>query len=467
MDTENENKKNILLIMTDQHRHDYVGYLGNKWVDTPNLDRLARKGMVFTHCCTTSAVCAPTRISLATGLLPTRTGTTSNERGFMPISIHNHYKHFRDNGYRVELVGHHDLAKPGAPASIYGNRPLNFSYGFTRTLEVEGGMACSKDAEDGIATGPWSAFLKHHGYLEKYGRDYQERKKKDWIIGASHDSILPTHLHQDHFITSEAVKRIENIETDYPWYLFVTYQGPHDPFDPPKEIAEKYRNREMPPIIKSDHSQKAKRVNARSKSFEGHSEELMHTRRQYCASIEFLDMQIGRMLDALKKRGLMDNTFFLCSGDHREMLGDHGLYQKFVAYEAAMRVPLLIAGPGIPSGKSDALVELMDLNPTLVEYTGLPDQPNLDARSFYPVLMGLEEEHRQNCINFEDRIYYSYYAIRDKKYKYIITVNDMDELYDLEEDPDETKNIIDERPEVARRLYNEIYERVTEGQWNR
>jgi arylsulfatase len=132
-----------------------------------------------------------------------------------------------------------------------------------------------------------------------------------------------------------------------------------------------------------------------------------------------------------------------------------------------MRVPLLIAGPDIPSGKSDALVELMDLNPTLVELAGLPYQPNLDARSFYPVLMGSAKEHRENCINYEDRIYHSYYAIRDKKYKYIITVNDRDELYDLEEYPDETKNIIDERPEVARRLYNEIYERVTEGQWNR
>jgi choline-sulfatase len=149
------------------------------------------------------------------------------------------------------------------------------------------------------------------------------------------------------------------------------------------------------------------------------------------------------------------------------MLGDLGLYQKFVAYEAAIRVPLLMAGPGIPAGKSDALVELMDLNPTLVELAGLPHQPNLDAKSFYPVLMGSEKEHRKNCINFEDRIYYSYYAIRDKKYKYIITVNDRDELYNLEEDPDETKNIVDEKPEVARKLYNDIYERVTEGGWHR
>ena len=118
---------NILFIMDDQHRYDFTSAFRPGLISTPNLDRLAARGMVFTHCCTTSPLCGPARISLATGMLPSTTGILTNHDSFMPTGLHNHYKHFRDHGYRVELVGRHDLSKPGAPGSIWGNRPLNFS----------------------------------------------------------------------------------------------------------------------------------------------------------------------------------------------------------------------------------------------------------------------------------------------------------------------------------------------------
>ncbi len=201
----NDNRPNILVILDDQHRHDYVGYVNPGLVHTPNIDRLAGSGTVFTRCCTNAPVCAPARIALATGLLPTRTGTTSND-DFLPLSVHNHYRWFRDHGYRVELVGRHDLAKSGAPAGVHGNRPVNFSYGFTRALEIEGGMSAARDCAVAKGpTGPYTAYLERHGLLQAYVDDFAGRMRKGWIIGAS-----------------------------------------HDPFDPPAYLGQKYRQAEVP-----------------------------------------------------------------------------------------------------------------------------------------------------------------------------------------------------------------------------
>ncbi|NRA26615.1 MAG: sulfatase-like hydrolase/transferase [Opitutales bacterium] len=97
-------RPNILVILDDQHRHDYLGYTGANFVNTPHIDALARSGRAFSHCCTNAQVCGPARIALATGLVPTRTQTLSNADALLSPSIPNHYQHFRDQGYRVELV---------------------------------------------------------------------------------------------------------------------------------------------------------------------------------------------------------------------------------------------------------------------------------------------------------------------------------------------------------------------------
>jgi choline-sulfatase len=438
------NKTNILVILDDQHRHDFVGYAGAVYVDTPNIDALAKRGAVFTHCCTNAPICAPARISLATGLLPERTGALTNQ-STLPITTPNHYRHFRDHGYRVELVGRHDLSKPGAPGSIYGNRPLNFSYGFTRALEVEGGMAAALKVNDHGATGPYSQYLQEQGLLQDYADDFAQRWEKGWVIGASHNSALPAEHHQDAFVGRAAVERIQNMEDDYPWYMFVSFQSPHDPFDPPAELGEKYAHAAVPSAITAQPQHKSQRTQQHMKHWShGTEADVTIARRQYCAKIELIDQQIGLILSALEEQGLADNTIVVFSSDHGEQAGDHGLYQKHVAYESSLRVPLIVAGPGIKPGSSDALVELSDLNPTMVELAGLEPQAGLDAASFVPVLRGETDTHRTHCLTAEE----GYWAMRTATHKYIEVADDLPELYDLSTDPDELHNIYEQHPEL-------------------
>ncbi|MCK5803172.1 MAG: sulfatase-like hydrolase/transferase [Lentisphaeria bacterium] len=160
---------------------------------------------------------------------------------------------------------------------------------------------------------------------------------------------------------------------------------------------------------------------------------------------------------ALEARGELDNTYVVFSSDHGEMAGDHGMYTKSVPYEAAIHVPLIVAGPGLPEGKvSDALVELMDVNPTLIELAGLPAQEGVEARSLVPVLQGHASTHRDSIVT----TLRSFECIRTERYKYVNNYGDIRELYDLEEDPSELHNLCGERPEIAHELGMQLAQRL-------
>ena len=161
---------------------------------------------------------------------------------------------------------------------------------------------------------------------------------------------------------------------------------------------------------------------------------------------------------------MTDNTYVIFSSDHGEMLGDHGLYTKSVPYEASVHVPLIVAGPGIKGGQgSDALVELIDLNPTICDLAGVPPVEDIDARSIAPVLRGETEDHRTETVsgirNFR--------LIRTHQYKLVQNINDISQLYDLVADPKEENNIADEKPEVVRELASRLGDRYTESTWHR
>ena len=170
-----------------------------------------------------------------------------------------------------------------------------------------------------------------------------------------------------------------------------------------------------------------------------------------------IDAQIGQILDALERRGQLDDTYIVFSSDHGEMLGDHGLYTKSAAYEASLRVPLIVAGPGIAGGRSsDALCELIDLNATICDLAGLPPQEGIDARSLKPVLDGAADTHREDAVAALD----NFRCLRTATHKYIHNHNDRHELYDLEADPDELYNIADEQPELAVDLSRRLRRRL-------
>lgn len=458
-----ENKPNILFIMTDQHRFDYLTCAGANFVKTPNIDRIARKGMRFTNCFTNAPVCVPARIGLACGLQPARVGALDNF-SYLPLNIPTFYQHFRNHGYRMGCVGKLDLAKPSSYNGRYGDRPCVYGWGFTHPEEVEGKLHSGRSP---LPRGPYGFYLKERGQYEKFHESYKAKGGKsksygEWgsSMGLSDDSVLPTEDFQDTYIGKRACEWIDNISDDFPWHLFVSFAGPHDPYDPPVEYAERYRNAEVPDPIPAPAEGKPQWITKKQNQLD--IDKVKHTRRQYCAAIELIDDQIGNILDSLQKRGMMENTYIVFCSDHGDMLGDLGLYQKSVPYEASIHVPLIIAGPGIPEGEiSDAMVELIDLNPTVSDLAGLPHQQNMDAQSLYDILKQKKQEHREDIVTRLE----SFRCIRTKKYKFINNINDKSELYDLENDPCELNNIIDDNPEIARTLYMRILQRYMEGKW--
>ncbi len=446
-------RPNVLLIMSDQHRHDYVGAAGAQFVRTPNLDRLAARGVRFTRCTTNSPVCAPARIGLASGLQPVRLGALDNN-AFLPFSTRTYYQRLRDAGYRVGCVGKLDLAKPASYNGRHGDRPCLYGWGFTHPEECEGKMHAGMHDEP---MGPYGFHLREHGLYRAFREDYARRQREGWST-ACWDSVLPTEHFEDAYIGRRAAEWIESVPDDFPWHYFVSFVGPHDPFDPPTEYADLYRDAPMPPPVQDEGEGKPGAIRRRMGHYE--AELIARTRRQYCAATQLIDDQVGRIVNALESRGMLENTFIVYSSDHGEMLGDHGLYTKNVAYEAALRVPLIAAGPGIAGGRvSDALVELIDVNPTICDLAGLPAQEGIDARSFAPVLRGETDAHRADAVTALRHLR----AIRTDRYKLIENYGDLDELYDLAEDPDELHNIAAERPEVVRELRGRLRARYIEG----
>ncbi len=451
-------RPNILFIMDDQHRFDFIGAAGASFIRTPNLDRLAESGIRFTNCITNCPVCAPARIGLATGLQPSRVGSVDN-LSFLPHTVPTYYQRLRDHGYRVGCVGKLDLAKPDPYNGRYGDRPCVCGSGFTHPEECEGKMHAGGSP---TPVGPYTHYLKEVGLLQRFHEDYQSREAKGWVKGASYDSVLPTESFEDAYIGRRAAEWIENIPDDFPWHFFVSFVGPHDPFDPPTEYGDRYRNADMPkPIVDS---MKNKPAWQKKRLHDMGPEEVAVTRRQYCGLIELIDDQVGLILHALNRRGMRDNTYVIFSSDHGEMLGDHGLYAKSQAYEPSLRVPLILAGPGIQAGcVSEELVELIDINPTICEFAGLPPQENIDARSLARVVRGETSEHRTETVSTIRH----FRCIRTRTHKFVQNYNDVSELYDLENDPDELHNIANDLPELVQELSHRMVQRLMEGKWLR
>jgi len=450
-------RPNVLFIMADQFRHDYLGCAGGDFVRTPNIDRIAAAGVRFTRCCTNSPLCAPARIALATGMQVTRTGTMDNH-SFLPGNLTTYYQRLRDDNYRVGCCGKVDLAKPNKWNST-GDRPCLFSYGFTHPMEIEGKMHSGGSPEP---RGPYGMYLHELGLYEKYHQDYRHRARHGYIKGVSHDSVLPTDAFQDLYIARRAVEWIEGIGDDFPWHLFVGFAGPHDPFDPPTEYAQRYRDAEMPAAIPNDLAEKPRWLGQLDHGLE--TDEIVHTRRQYCASIEAIDDGVGKILNAVEERGMLDNTHVIFSADHGEMLGDHGLYTKHVMYESALRVPLVVSGPGIAGGRtSDALVELIDLNPTICELADISAEENIDAKSFASVLSGRADHHRDETVSALDNAQ----CIRTERWKMIVNPNDRIELYDLDADPQEHRDVSKDNGDVIKELTWRMKYRLSYSAWRR
>ncbi len=450
---------NILWICTDQQRFDTIQSLGNPHIRTPNLDRLISEGVAFTHAYCQSTVCTPSRASFLTGRYPRTTRCRQNGQTLPPDEVLIS-RLFADAGYICGLAGKQHLS--------------SCSDG---KVEIR--------SDDGYAEFHWS----HHPQP-----DWEENAYTQWLTsqGKSWDELysgqgsdyvqagVPAQFHQTTWCTDRTIEMIKSC-SEKRWFFSFNCFDPHHPFDPPPEYLAKYDPSQMP-LPKSHPSEPASKTTYQQlDSVWAHNEpdgfhvakmtqrDKQEVTAAYYAMIELIDDQVGRMIQALEETGQRERTLIIFMSDHGEMLGDHGLYYKGPHfYEEAVRVPLILSWPGQLKSdhRVDALVELIDLAPTLLEASGLDVPARMQGRSLLSQCQGTvnPEEHR-------DYVYCEYYnawthprsygTMMRTKDKKIAVYHGIDEgeIYDLESDPDELVNLwSDDHAALRHRLLKQAFD---------
>jgi arylsulfatase A-like enzyme len=439
-------RPNILFLFSDQHRADAMGCAVHPVVRTPHLDRLAAEGVRFENAYCPTPLCVPSRVSLATGRYPHNTGHNTNNEGYLypdtPMLSHA----LRDAGYRTALLGKLHLAQcasAGSPACDQWCRDA----GWDEAMPLHG------KAWSGVYAEPdFDAYLKWlatTGKLEAFRQDYRERCFGGWMFpeiqpkpkGYAAPSLLEPEEHQDGFITRKACEWLRNVSQEQPWFCWVNWGGPHDPWDAPGAFGRLYAPAAMPPPLADGLEDAPEKLRKHAQKHTGGmpDEAWRAVMAQYYGSISFIDDGIGKILDVLEKRGLLGNTLVVYSSDHGEMMFDHRMLHKELMYEASSKVPLIIRLPGGESRSVPTPVSLLDLVPTLLDLAGVDRKamPVLHGVSLLPDLCGEARPDRPVFCEMNKTK-----MIRQGTWKYSTDPDfDKDQLFNLDDDPNELRNL--------------------------
>ena len=467
-------RPNILWYCSDQQRFDTIGALGNPHAHTPRLDHFMENSVAYTHTYCQAPICTPSRASFLTGCYPSTLGVNGNGNEFFP-------KH-----YENRLIGN-VLAKAGYDCGLVGKLHL---------ASPMGGGGIENRVQDGYR---YFQYSHHSKGPDEYGHEYAEWMKnqevdlfqimpekkpaEDYRLGAklkSHSGLyepnpeednIPPHLHQTHWCTEKAKEFIRlNRHEDQPWMLSINAFDPHPPFDAPWEYYKRYNPEELPGAHFKEtdlvHQKKLQDAGVDFQSEVKHPEERNHKKIQasYYAMIEQIDYEFGRLLDYLESIGELENTLVIFMSDHGEALNDHGLIAKGCRlYEGSVRVPLIISFPAQfqKNVVSPALVEMMDLVPTIYELLGLDIPFYMQGKSLLPLLKGdtPADKHRDfvrteffGAIDFPDQTHATMY--RDERWKLIWyhRKNNLCELYDLQNDPWEHNDLSEDKEHQSVKL---------------
>ncbi len=455
-------KPNVLFIAVDDLRPE-LGCYGNKIVKSPNIDRLAARGIVFDKAYCAQAVCSPSRTAMMTGLRPDVTKVWDLETHFraaMPEVI-TLPQHFKANGYhcaalsKVYHVGFEDGRSWNEPHWYPRGRSVD-----TDLIDYTKQIITKHD----VSVDEYSA-PQEGGATRKNGKD--AKKGPAYEVSPKEDDQLP-----DGATAAEAVKRLAALKAKgEPFFLAVGFLKPHLPFVAPKKYWDLYDPATIPVPTTSA-------LPAGCPEFAGHTNGELHAypgvpaenpipadfaktlRHGYYACISYTDTQIGRLLDALDANGLAENTIIVLWGDHGWQLGEHGLWHKHTNFEIAARAPLIVSVPGAKNAgqKCAAPVEFIDVYPTLADLCGLPAPVKIDGSSLKNFIENPAAPATDVAISQYPRVspegQVMGYSIRNERYrctfwrarngsKIVAT-----ELYDEQNDPTETVSLAD-KPEHA------------------
>jgi len=428
--------RNVIFILTDDHRYDAMGFLkGQKWLQTPHMDAMAREGVHFKNAFVTTALCSPSRATILTGVYAHRHKIVDNNTPIPPGTTF-FPQYLQKAGYKTGFFGKWHM----------GNVSDDPQPGFDR----------------------WVSFLGQGTYLpSKNGLNVDGKRvpQKGYITDE---------------LTGYALDWLKQLRRDQPYFLYLSHKAVHSEFIP----AERHKGRYAKEVFEYPATMAASGPMARGRpmwvqnqrnswhgvDFPYHSDlDIAEYYKRYAETLLAVDESLGRVMEALRERGELDSTLVIYMGDNGFAFGEHGLIDKRTAYEESMRVPMLARCPELfGRGKTvEAMAANLDIMPTVLDAAGLTPPPGLDGASLLPLARG-------DASGWRKELLYEYYwernfpqtptihALRTGRYKYIRVHGlwDIDELYDLQSDPLESNNLIfsKEHAPVVRSMNQRLFE---------
>ena len=430
---------NVVFVLCDDHRFDCLGAAGHPFLETPNLDAMAREGAMLTHAYVTTSLCSPSRASILTGQYAHNHRVVDNyhpvnpDLAFFPEQL-------QKAGYQTAFIGKWHM----------GGDIDDPQRGFDHWLAFRGQGTYWPDGHGTTREVPQTTY-------DGFNLNGRRVAQKGYITDE---------------LTDYAIDFLDSRDTSKPFFMYVSHKAVHADFVPADRHRGRYETALLPIRTPSVEEMTAGNLpmwvlnqrNSRHGADFGYniadfSPEVYY--RRYCESLLAVDESVGRLRQSLRQRGLSDQTLFVYMGDNGFQFGDHGLIDKRTAYEASAKVPLLMVAAGrIPAGTEfKGLVGNIDIAPTILEAVGAPPLPNVDGQSFWRAL----QANKPAMLDRKELLYEYYWernyphtptlhAIIGGRWKYIRCHGlwDRDELYDLQNDPDELHNLIDSAEHTER-----------------
>ena len=479
---------NVILLLTDQLSARWMGCYGCGAASTPNLDALAARGVRFDNCCVTHPVCMPSRASILTGRSAQHHGVYQS--GYeLGLDLPTFPQVLQGAGVQTFGVGKFHLECHGR--SAYNDV---LKYGFDRAETTEDHRAGDwldwveethpQHYERALATVGGMSHLAGYGPnrrdLLAEVKAARAKYPPEETAQHAYSSIVPEEACQTHWVVDRALAFLEERDREKPFFLKASFVAPHSPYDPPARFLDRVDPDAVPPPANSEDGrllaaiEHFREVPFHRRSAHLTGEDWRIIRHHYLASLAFIDEQVGRLLEYLDETGLDRETLVLFTSDHGDMLGDHGIPAKGAwHFDACIRVPLLVAGPGVQQGAVvRGMVSNLDLFPTITHFGDAGEEVRVEGKSLHPLLNGTGDLDRPDATLTESYQAYTGYdvrywarTVRTPQAALTLFGNGQAMLFDLEADPDECVNLYGSP--AAETTERQLKDLLLEAEWSR